>query len=291
MIIDVHAHCWPRPDCFSESFQADARRMRLGPVNLVTRYETYRDATGPDAVVTLVFGGKARLTGIWVNDDEVASYVAQAPDRMIGFMSLDPTQPGWEDEMRDGRERLGLSGIKLLPMYAGFYPQDERLDPLWRYATEHHLPVLLHTGTTFVSGAPIDCTLPRHLDAVAIRFPDVKLILAHLGHPYEGETVAVIRKHPNLYADVSALFYRPWQFFHSLMLVHEYNVWDKLLFGTDFPVTTVAETVAGLRSFCEVKIDRFSLPREKVEELIYRDALGLLGLAKPSPTALKGGGV
>jgi predicted TIM-barrel fold metal-dependent hydrolase len=285
VIVDVHAHCWPRPDCFSPSFQADARRMRLSPVNLVTRYENYRDSTGGEEVVSLVFGGKAKLTGVWINDDEVAEYVAQDPTRMIGFMSLDPTQPGWQDEMREGRERLGLAGIKLLPMYAGFYPQDKSLDPLWEYATKHQLPVLLHTGTTFVSGAPIDCTLPRHLDAVALRFPDVKIILAHLGHPYEGETVAVIRKHPNLYADISALFYRPWQFFHSLMLVHEYNVWEKLLFGTDFPVTTVAETAAGLRSLCDIKIDRFSLPREQAEQLIHRDALGLLGLPDPRKAA------
>jgi len=289
VIVDVHAHCWPRPDCFSPSFQADASRMRLSPVNLVTRYEDYKNATGPDEVVSLVFGGKARLTGVWIHDDEVVSYVAQDPDRMLGFMSLDPTQPGWQEEMHEGRERLGLVGIKLLPMYAGFHPQDEALDPLWRYAAKHGLPVLLHTGTTFVSKAPIECTLPRHLDAVAIRHPDVKMILAHLGHPYEGETVAVIRKHPNLFADVSALFYRPWQLFHSLMLVHEYNVWDKILFGTDFPVTTVAETVAGLRALCDVKIDRFQLPREEIERLIHRDALGLLGLTHPRLASRKGG--
>ena len=91
-------------------------------------------------------------------------------------------------------------------MYADFHPQTTRLDPLWQYATRHHLPVLLHTGTTFVAKAPLDCTLPRHLDPVASRFPDVKMILAHLGHPYEGESVAVIRKHPNLFADVSTCF-------------------------------------------------------------------------------------
>lgn len=289
MIVDVHAHCWPSPDCFSPAFRADARRMRVNAVDLVTRYADYRAATGGEDAVSIVFGGKARLTGVWIDDDDVAAYVAQDPGRMIGFMSLDPTQDGWRDEMRDGRERLGFRGIKLLPMYAGFYPQDGRLDPLWRYASEHGLPVLLHTGTTFVAGAPIDCTLPRHLDAVAIRFPDVKIILAHLGHPYEGETVAVIRKHPNLYADVSALFYRPWQCFHSLMLVHEYNVWEKVLFGTDFPVTTVAETVAGLRGLCDVKLDRFSLPRDRVEELIHRDALDLLGLPDPRNTSRAGG--
>lgn len=286
MIVDVHSHCWPKPDCFSPAFQADARRMRATEVDLVTRYADYRASTGGEEVVSLVFGGKARLTGVWIDDADVAACVAGDPERLIGFMSLDPTQPGWEDEMREGRERWGMRGIKLLPMYAGFFPQDERLDPLWRYATQHNLPVLLHTGTTFVSNAPIECTLPRHLDVVASRFPDVTMILAHLGHPYEGETIAVIRKHPNLYADISALFYRPWQFFHSLMLVDEYRVWEKLLFGTDFPVTTVAETVAGLRGLCDIRIDRFSLPREQVEALIYRDALTLLGLPDPRRSPL-----
>ena len=104
------------------------------------------------------------------------------------------------------------------------------------------------------------------------------MILAHLGHPYEAETVVTIRKHPNLFADVSALTYRPWQLFHSLMLVHEYNVWDKILFGTDYPVTTVNETIAGLRSLAEVKIDRFTLPAEQLERIVYRDSLELLGL-------------
>ena len=152
------------------------------------RYEDYRAAAAPDTR-TIVFGGKARLSGLWVDDRYVADYVAAHPDTLIGFLSVDPTQPGWEHEMRDGHEELGLRGIKLLPMYAGFRPDDERLDPLWQYAAKHRLPVLLHTGTTFVSQAPLECTLPRHLDAVAIRFPEVKIILAHLGHPYEGECV------------------------------------------------------------------------------------------------------
>lgn len=288
MIVDVHTHCWPRQDCFSPSFQADARRMRAASVDLVSRYEDYHAATAGEDVVAIVFGGKAKLSGVWIDDADVADYVARAPERLIGFMSLDPTQPGWQDEMREGRERFGFRGIKLLPMYAGFYPQDEQLDPLWRYASEHDLPVLLHTGTTFVANAPIECTLPRHLDPVARRFPDVKIILAHMGHPYEGETIAVIRKHANVYADISALFYRPWQFFHCLMLVEEYRVWEKLLFGTDAPITSVAETLVGLRGLCDIRIDRFSLSRERIEELIYRDALRLLGLPDPRQQTAKG---
>src|SRR5215218_4772410 len=170
MIIDVHTHCWPA-NSFSQEFIFDARRMRMSAVNLETKYDAYRAGLPDEEVVSIVFGGKARHSGLWVDDADVANYVAHDPEHLIGFMSLDPTQPGWEDELRAGHEELGLCGIKLLPMYANFYPQDSKLDPLWKYATMHQLPVLLHTGTTFVSRAPIDCTLPRHLDVVAQRFP------------------------------------------------------------------------------------------------------------------------
>ena len=280
MIIDVHAHVFRYPQDFTEQFQLQAARARGDvEVDLSASPEGYRQHAG-EPVRTVVFGGKARLSGIWVDDRHVAETVAGNPDALIGFLSVDPTQEGWQDELREGHQDLGLKGIKLLSMYAGFRPDEPLLDPLWRYALEHGLPVLLHTGTTFVAQAPLECTLPRHLDPVAIRFPDVKIILAHLGHPYEGECVAVIRKHPNVYADLSALHYRPFQLYHSLMLVQEYGVWDKLLFGTDYPFTTVDASLAGLRSLNNM-LEGAALPRldaDEIESVIYRDSLSILNL-------------
>jgi predicted TIM-barrel fold metal-dependent hydrolase len=280
MIIDVHSHAWRFPEHFGADFVAQARRAKAGgDVDLSVRYEDYRTAA-PDDVRTVVFGGKARLSGLWVDDRYVADYVAANPDALIGFLSVDPTQDGWPDELRAGHRELGLRGIKLLPMYAGFQPDDERLDPLWKYASEEGLPVLLHTGTTFISQSVLEYTLPRHLDRVASRFPDVRIVLAHLGHPYEGECVAVIRKHPNVYADVSALHYRPFQLYHSLMLVQEYGVWHKLLFGSDYPFTTVRASIDGLRSL-NAMLEGTALPRldeQAIESLIHRDSLRLLGL-------------
>ena len=280
MIIDAHSHAWKYPDHFQKDFRMQAIRAREGQeVDLTVNYDDYR-ATAPEEVRTIVFGGKARLSGLWVEDQYVADYVAAAHGTVIGFLSVDPTQDNWQEEMRHGHQQLGLRGIKLLPMYAGFVPDDPVLDPLWEYAAEHQLPVLLHTGTTFVSQAPLACTLPRHLDPVAIRHPEVKIILAHLAHPYEGECVAVIRKHPNVYADVSALHYRPFQLYNSLMLVQEYGVWDKVLFGTDYPFTTVNESLEGLRNL-NCMLDGTALPRlneEEIEKMIFRDTLPLLGL-------------
>ena len=280
MIFDVHSHTWQYPDHFTDQFQEQARHARGGTeVDLTVHYEEYR-RTAPEDTRTVVFGGKARLSGLWVDDQFVADYVQQHPDTLVGFLSLDPTQPDWEKELHQGHQELGLKGIKLMPMYAGFRPDGKDLDPMWQYAQDHDLPVLLHTGTTFVAQAPLECTLPRHLDPVATRFPGVKIILAHLSHPYENECVVVIRKHPNVYADISAIHYRPFQLYHSLMLVQEYGVWNKLLFGTDYPFTNIEASIEGLFGLNKM-LEGTALPRldeEQIHQVIYRDTASILGL-------------
>lgn len=282
MIIDVHSHTWRYPDDFNDDFRAQAQRAKAGgEVDLSIRFDEYAaQASLADDFKTIVFGGKAKLSGLWVDDAYVAKYVEQHPDKLIGFMSVDPTQPNWEAELKNGHQNLGLRGLKVLPMYAGFSPDDRALDPMWDYVQRNKLPVLLHTGTTFVSQAPLKYTLPRLLDDVATRFPEVKIILAHLGHPYEGETVVTIRKHPNVYSDISALHYRPFQLYNSLMLIQEYGCWDKLLFGTDYPFTTIDATIKGLRNL-NAMLEGTALPRldeKQIESMIYRDSLKLLGL-------------
>ncbi len=281
MITDIHSHTWPFPEAFNDDFIKQATDARAGAkVDLTIRLEDYQNSA-PAGTRAAVFGGKAKLSGMWVDDEYVANYVARDPEHLVGFLSIDPTQEGWEDEMRHGHEELGLRGVKLLPMYAGFGVDDPRLEPLWKYCDEHNLPVLLHTGTTFVRQAPLACTLPRLIEPVATRYPEIRFILAHLSHPYEGECVATIRKHPNVYADISALHYRPWQLYNSLMLVQEYGVWNKLLFGSDYPFTTVNESVDGLRNL-NSQLEGTALPRlneDEIEKLIHRDAFEILGIS------------
>ena len=64
------------------------------------------------------------------------------------------------------------------------------------------------------------------------------------------------------------------------MLVQEYGVWDKLLFGTDYPFTTVDASLAGLRSLNGM-LEGTALPRldaDEIESMIYRDSLSILNL-------------
>ena len=277
MVVDVHSHFFKYPEHFTDEFRQQARRARTTEVDLTVRWEDYQ-ATASRCDRTIVFGGKARLSGLWVPDAEVSAYAFQDPNKLIPFLSVDPTQPGWQDELIEAHRGFKMKGIKLLPMYAGFRPNQPELNYLWEYATRHRLPVLVHTGTTFVDKAPLEYTLPRLIDDVAIRFPNVKIIMAHLSHPYEGECVATIRKHRNVYADCSALHYRPWQLYHSLMLVQEYGVWDKVLFGSDYPFTTVDASLEGMTKL-NMMLEGTALPRlnmNQMDAMFNRDTLGVL---------------
>ena len=153
-----------------------------------------------------------------------------------------------------GRERL-RRGLRVVPVTGhdhGAADPDFAQFPGGTLASlvVHHVDLCARKCTAHAVG--LACTLPRHLDRVAARFPEVRIIMAHLGHPYEGECIVTIRKHENVFADVSALHYRPWQLYNSLMLVQEYGVWHKVLFGTDFPFTTVNASIEGLRKIVEI---------------------------------------
>ena len=59
-------------------------------------------------------------------------------------------------------------------MYAGFDPRDERCAPVYRLCQDRALPILFHTGTTFIRAAPLGFTRPWLFDEVAIAYPELR---------------------------------------------------------------------------------------------------------------------
>jgi uncharacterized protein len=279
MPIDIHTHTWNENLHCTESFLEDAFRMRNAPIEMTVDFDAYMKAM--DAVEKcVVFGLKGRHTGVYVPNEYVAAFAARAPDKIIGFMAIDPTDADFVDDFEHSHTGLKLKGVKLGPIYANFDPTDRRLDFLYQQCQRRHIPILFHMGTTFCRFAPLKFSRPYLIDEVATRFPDLKIVMAHLGHPWEAEAIVTIRKHPNVYCDISALFYRPWQLYNSLILAQEYAVMPKLLFGSDYPVTTPEESFAGLKGLNRM-VEGTNLPRvseTRLDEVIERDSLSLLGL-------------
>jgi hypothetical protein len=214
-------------------------------------------------------------------NDTTAQFVQTHADKLIGFMALHPHDAHMEDEFERCRVDLGLRGIKLGANYQIFHPLETRALRIYELAQRHNLPILFHQGTSPVREAPIEYAHPLYMDEVAIRYPDLKIIMAHMGHPWTVETAVVIRKHPNVYADISALIYRPFTFWEAMIRATEWKVLHKLMIGSDYPVTTVEETVNALRNVNHI-VEGTHLPRvpeDGIESMIYRDSLALLGLS------------
>lgn len=276
---NIHTHTWDQTLHFQEQAIRETDLARGYRLDLTIRFGEFMEEMAPFDRVA-VFGLKARRTGYWVPDEYTADFVAQAPQKLVGFASCDPTQPGYMRELGHAIEGLGLRGLKMGPVYAGFDPRDQRCKPVYEYCQAKGIPILFHSGTTFNRDAPIGFSRPWLFDEVAIQYPELRIVLAHLGHPFYDECLAVIRKHPHVYADIAALYYRPWQFYNMMILAQEYQVTHKLLFGTDHPVAKTRESVEGVRNVNHIT-GNSGLPRvssEVIEEILARDALGLLGI-------------
>jgi len=282
MIVDIHTHVF-RPDLdFGPALQADLERCGVDAAVWGNVEENHLSSTQA-AEVSIVFGLQAAITGWNIPNAFVAAHVAKAPERLLFFAAIDPGQPDYMEELEKCHQQFGAVGVKLAPLYQNVHPGDPRNYDIYRYCMKHGLPILFHAGTSFVSGTQLEYSRPIHFDAVANDFKDLKMVLAHLGHPWEGETIAVIRRNANVFADISALYYRPWQFYNSMRLLEEYRTDKKVLFGSDYPFTTTAGSLENVRNLNHV-IGRSGLPAvssEIIEGIINRDTLSLLELTHP----------
>lgn len=214
-------------------------------------------------------------------NDATAEFVRAHPDKLVGFLSVHPLDAGCMQEIERAVGDLGLKGLKLLPSYQNFDPLGEQAFAVYARASELGLPVLFHAGITVERAIPSEWGHPMVFDRIAIAFPDLKIILAHMAETVDTPTLAaVLIKHPNVYSDISALFYRPWSFYQVLRTAEEWGVMGKLFFATDYPVATPQETLQALRSINAV-VAGTSLPRvseQAIEGIIHRDSLALLGI-------------
>lgn len=131
--------------------------------------------------------------------------LAQEDARVLPFIGTDPRRLNVVQMVKDLHKNAGFKGIKLYPPM-GFYPNDERLAPVFEYASDNNVPIMSHcsrggvyikkvTNSMLQEPNPIGrkvvkqkakqfsdiYTDPANYDPIATKYPKLKICLAHFG--------------------------------------------------------------------------------------------------------------
>jgi predicted TIM-barrel fold metal-dependent hydrolase len=291
MIVDCHTHVWQSPDQLGQLDLGDlpkrsrAQAPRISPNRTIWRSIPSADvehhwAQSGTVDKSIVLGFKSRYLRAEIPNQYVADYVRRYPAKLIGFAGIDPTERGAVGEVKLAKSDLQLRGLTISPANQDFHPTDSRAMRVYAEAERLGMPMLIHPGSQFTEHSKLEFGRPHLLDEVARSFPQLRIVIAQLGQPWVDETILMLGKHANVFADVSGLLRRPWQAYNALVSAYEYGVTDKLLFGSDFPYTNATECIETLYSINQLAqgTNLPVVPREALRGIVERDTLALLGL-------------
>ena len=219
--------------------------------------------------------------------DYIHNFIKKYPERIMAFAGGQAVDSGGRfsirslDECEKAVKEYGFKGFKLLPSYSHYYPNDKACYPFYQKAEELGIPVLLHMGTTPLNFANMEMGRPVYLDDVAMDFPDLKICAAHLAYPWTQELYGLMRKCPNVYADISANLLRPTILAWNLVMAKDYNLMDRVMFGSEWPFVNRKNFVelcrTGINQIAE-KSGWQTLSNEEIEGLLGKNAMNFLGL-------------
>lgn len=181
---------------------------------------------------------------VMISNDEVAEFVREYPDRLIGVGSVDISRPMQAvAEVRRCIDELGFKGVRVLPWLWQVPPTDRLFYPVYAACCDLGIPFCTqigHTGPLM----PSEVGRPIYLDRVALDFPELVIVGGHIGYPWTDEAIAVATKHANVYIDTSA--YTVNRYPRQLVRYLKTNGKEKVLFGTNYPMITPEKALHGL---------------------------------------------
>ncbi len=272
MITDCHINIWNDADVLPR-YHTGMARVREKDVPATSDAEAIIGAIANIDRAIIFALNYPETVGIASSDATTAAAVQRHPEKLTGFAYVDPRRPDALERLQHAHKSLGLKGVKYGPIYNGVPLDDARLTPIYRYCMANDLPITMHMGTTYTRLYKAELGRPLAVEDVALRYPDLKLVMAHMGHPWYEECIAVARKQPNVYAEISAIYYRRWQFYNVMIAIEEYRVADKIFFGSDFPFSTPDEGIRLTRAVRDIG-RAAGMPRvseETVERIIRSD--------------------
>lgn len=204
---------------------------------------------------------KALVFAADINDapnDWVMEQIAPHRDRLDMVAAIHPLK--WADaseyqaDVRRVTDWYGEGKIKAAKFYTGYdhyYANEYDTTRGYLKALEEvGCPAIFHCGDCLCSiqNAKLKYAHPLHIDEVAVDFPKMNFIIAHMGFPWHRDAAEVCYKNPNVYSDISGFVYGKFEddigsdekFAKVIKEFIDICPADKLLFGTDFPISNQA---------------------------------------------------
>ncbi|WP_396277444.1 amidohydrolase family protein [Glutamicibacter creatinolyticus] len=278
--IDTHVHI-EADDCGHGALPPelndamDAYFKRSGPVpNLDAVADYYRELSM--AAVVFTVDARTAMKTMPNSSEEIALGAARNNDVLIPFGSVDPLRGAAAIEhARQLHGEFGVRGFKFHPSVQDFLPSDPQFEPLFTVLEELGLPTVFHTGQTGIGagmpggfGIRMSLSNPMHLDDLAARHPQLKIIMAHPSVPWQDEAIAIASHKANVFIDLSG--WSPKYFEPKLVQAARTYLQDKVLFGSDFPAITPERW---MRDYA-----RLEIPEEATAKIFKTNAARLLEL-------------
>lgn len=260
-IIDFHVHFFP------EKIAEKALAKLSGFIGRTP----FTDATVRDTAKKMRTGGISLSVGmpIATRPDQTLSINAYADslNRTPGFRSfgtVHPADPQWRERM-DEVLAYGMKGIKLHPDYQEFFVDDPTLLPLYRYAGEKGLLILLHAGVDPMCPQLVRNT-PARMAAVLKECPDTDFICAHMGGILMADEVREHLIGKRVFLDTSIMAHMlPSETLLSMIRAHGA---DRILFGSDCPWENPRRTADTIRSLPLTEEEQHLIFHENAERLL-----------------------
>ena len=170
-------------------------------------------------------------------------------------------------DVASGFVGLAVSGSGGVPA------SDPAYDPFYRLCIEANVPALIFVGTTGLgSGFPggngilLDHCHPRHLDHVAARFPELRILAARPAWPWQAEMIAVLLHKANVWYELHGWSPR----YYTEDLKHEISrrLKDRIMFGADYPLLSYERLIVDWHDL--------SFTDDVMEKIFHRNAEAFL---------------
>lgn len=265
MLIDFHVHVFPDKLAHG-AVSSLAARAHIEPHTDGTLNDTLRCMRegSVDRFVSLNIAVTPR-TERHVNDFAIS--LLEVPEA-IPFGCVHPDSPNALDELRRLHE-AGVRGVKFHNEYQDFYVDDARAFPIYEKCAEYGMIMLFHGGEDWGFEPPVK-TPPARMRKVADAFPQAKIVVAHLGGQDMADDAIRYLADSSVWID-TGFTKRSVPIATAERVIRAFGA-DRVLFGTDCPWDTPADTVRYLRTS--------SLTEEELEKIFSKNALRLLGEAE-----------